>query len=157
MKKKKIDRQAYHRNLIEFLLKEYYKTELDPSKNYEVLMPEDRIDICFELQKSILKKANKLSPFPYFAEVNLVHIKAYNDPFQKKHLSQYLHQLYGQASTEKNKKKSIVLLILTSQEPSKSIFKGTEHKLEKTDEEFIDKIKADYPVYLFVLDRKSVV
>jgi hypothetical protein len=154
--KERIDRQAYYREMLGFLLEKYFEMELDPAKNFEVLMPEDRIDIFFSLEKSVLKRANKRSPFPYFMELNLVHVKAYHDPLQKRHVLQYLHQLYGQASAEKNKNKSIMLLILVANEPAKGIFEGSEHQKEKTEHEFIDKIKAEYPAYLLVLERLPV-
>ena len=95
-----MDRQAYYRELVEYILKEFYQLQLNPSENYEALLPQVRIDLFFELPKYKIAKARKFSPFPYFGEQNLVHIKAFNDRLSKDHFIQYIGELYIKARSE---------------------------------------------------------
>lgn len=107
--------------------------------------------MVFEIPKENLEKATG-SPFPYFAEVNVVHIKALNDKLTREDVIQYLGELYIIGSSARYKNKSIVLAIISAEKAAKTIWKGLYSRIDSTEDAYIYKIGAELPAYLFVLE-----
>jgi len=146
-----IERQQYYKELIAYLVEKYYETKIDLTKDTEVPLPNARIDMVFEIPKENLEKATG-SPFPYFAEVNVVHIKALNDKLTREDVIQYLGELYIIGASAKYQNKSIVLAIISAEKTAKSIWEGLYSRIESTEKSCIYKIGAELPAYLFVLE-----
>lgn len=145
------ERQQYYRELIAYLVEKHYQVEIDITKASEVPLPNVRVDMVFEIPKENLEKGTA-SPFPYWGEVNIVHIKAVNDRLTKTDVIQYLGELYILATTARAKDKSIALTIVNAEKVPKSLFEGLYSRLESTEIAWVQKIIAEAPVYLFTLE-----
>jgi hypothetical protein len=125
--------------------------EIDISKASEVPLPNVRMDMVFDIPKQNLVKGTA-SPFPYLAEVNIVHIKAVNDRLTKTDVVQYLGELYILSTSARAKDKSIALVIVSAEKVPKSILEGLYSRVEPTEIAWIQRIIAEAPAYLFTLE-----
>jgi hypothetical protein len=146
------ERQQYYRELIEYIIKKHYDVDIDITKTSEVPLPNVRMDMVVEIPKANLEKGT-CSAFPYWAEMNIVHIKAVNDKLTKMDVVQYLGELYILATSSKAKDKSIVLVIVSAEKVQESIFKDLRSKVKETAYPWIQEIVGEAPAYLFILEN----
>lgn len=145
------ERQQYYKEFIAYQVQKYYEAEIHLTKDTESPLPNVRIDMLFEIPKKKLKKA-KESPFPYLAELNLVHIKGINDRLSEEDLLQYLGQLYILGASSKGQNKSIALTILSADKLLKPVIESLRFPLLVKQMPWIYEIQAELPAYIFVLE-----
>ncbi|MEK7483460.1 MAG: hypothetical protein AABZ60_03905, partial [Planctomycetota bacterium] len=138
--------------MVEYVIKKYSGTELDPTQYSEALLPQVKMDMWFELPKESLKQL-KESPFPYLAEWNLVHIKAVNDLLTTRDVRQYLGELFIMEGTPKTEGKSVALTIITAKALGKNFFENSIRKLGETEYPWIKKVKEDLEIYIMTLEE----
>ena len=100
------ERQQYYKELIGRFMEKYYEVKIDPTKHTEAPLPNARMDMFFEIPEERLSSPISPSPFPFLAEVNIVHIKAVNDKLTVNDVRQYLGELYVICESDIIKKKS---------------------------------------------------
>jgi hypothetical protein len=150
----KMERQIYYKQLVGYLVEKHYGVEIDPSKHTEAPLPNVRIDMFFEIPKKQLRKPISPSPFPFLAEVNLVHIKGVNDKLTKNDVRQYLGELYVICESTLGKGKSVSLTIVAAEEV-KSVQDELWFDIFPTEFPWIDGLDVGAEAYLFVLERLS--
>jgi len=147
------ERQQYYRELLQSLIEEHYDVELDPTKVAEAPLPNTRMDLLFDIPKQNLKNVAD-SPFPYLAELNVVHIKAQTDYLTRKDIIQYLAELYIIYCSTRAKDKSVALNIICAENIGKSIRDSLYSNIEETEYFWIEKITAaEVPAYIFFIDK----
>jgi hypothetical protein len=156
-----IKRQDHYRNLVETIVEKYHDTHLDRSTSAEVLLPDVKLDMLFDIPKE--KIVNPKSPFTnLLQEVNIFHIKAFNDRLTSDDVKQYIGELYITAVSSicKRKKiagkivekKSVGLTIISAESVAKNMVSGL-HCIEETDIPWIYSIRALGIAYIFVIDE----
>jgi hypothetical protein len=146
------ERQQYYKELIAYIIEKHYAVKIDLTTDTEVPTPNIRVDMVFEIPKRKLSKASA-SPFPYLAEINILHIKAVNDRLTREDVIQYLGELYILATSARAKEKSVVLTIVSAEQVGPSIVEGLRSRIEATKIPWISKIEAELPAYIFTLER----
>lgn len=149
-----MERQTYYKQLVGYLVEKHYGVEIDPTKHTEAPLPNVRIDMLFEIPKKQLRKPISPSPFPFLAEVNLVHIKSVNDKLTKNDVKQYLGELYIIEESAIGQGKMVALTIVTAEEV-KSVQDELWFDIFPTEFPWIDGLDVGAEAYLFVLERLS--
>jgi len=147
-----MERQTYYKQLVGYLVEKHYGVEIDPSKDTEAPLPNVRIDMFFQIPKKQLRKPISPSPFPFLAEVNLVHIKGLNDKLTINDVRQYLGELYIFCESSISKGKSVSLTIVAAEEV-KSLQNELWFDIFPTEFPWIDGMDVGAEAYLFVLER----
>ncbi len=150
-----MERQTYYKQLVGYLVEKHYGVEIDPSKDTEAPLPNVRIDMFFQIPKKQLRKPISPSPFPFLAEVNLVHIKGLNDKLTINDVRQYLGELYIFCESSISKGKSVSLTIVAAEE-IKSLQDELWFDIFPTEFSWIDGMDVGAEAYLFVLERLSL-
>jgi hypothetical protein len=146
------ERQQYYKELIAYIVEKHYHVEIDITKASEVPLPNVRMDMVFDIPKENLVGKEASRPFSYWAEVNIVHIKAVNDRLTKADVVQYLGELYIMATSARAKDKSIALTIVSAEKVPSNIFEGLYSRVESTEVPWIQRIVAEAKAYLFTLE-----
>lgn len=147
-----MERQTYYKQLVGYLVEKHYGVEIDPTKHTEAPLPNVRIDMFFEIPKKQLRKPISPSPFPFLAEVNLVHIKGVNDKLTKKDMRLYLGELYVICETAIGTGRSVSLTIISAEEVQ-GVEEDVWFDIFPTEFPWIDGLDVGAEAYLFVLER----
>lgn len=146
-------RESYYKEMVQGLLDRYYHTKIDLAKSSEVPLPNVRTDMVFGIAKWKIEKYASSSPLPYLAEENLVELKALNDHLTVQDVMAYLGKLMVRAEDAEKNKRSIALTIFSAEELPKSFLEKTYHPRKSTDYHWLERIEAQYPAYLFIIER----
>lgn len=135
------------------LVGKYYNTKIDLAKSSEVPLPNVRTDMVFGIPKWKLEKYAKNSPLPYLAQENLVELKGLNDRLTVQQVMAYLGRLMVRAEEAERNNKTITLTIFSAEELPKDFLNETYHPRKATEYYWLEKIEAQYPAYLFIIER----
>ena len=121
---------------------------------FEAALPDVRIDCLLFLTPKEMQESRS-GPLKHLGTINVLHIKAIGDKFTEKHLQTYLGQgLIINGSDKVGKSEAVILLIISSERPTKILEGKTFAFQQNHNEPWIYENQSDwfFPVKILVLN-----